>query len=427
MKYVRKIRCSGISILLLLVAVFSSNGFTEVTENNIKEHLKSDCESVSSFIEDNFMSFINEYNNTTNEKWLATSIELKKPVINVTNNTNAVYLDFDGDNGYAIVGNDYDFLDFSQSGDLKFLKDLDIVLYSEYDGFVYEIENGFARYDFVYKNDEYWNDVELCKYYNGQLQDKGEGSGRIVDPDAYIKDRYGNGFILETNKRLSGYNNVQQNSFSSYFKDGYGEGNCTLSAMLGIMQYLRDYKGLSKLPLTTTTIDPKNDSFYEKLMDKGYSAYKVTVPSIYSTIRSKAINYGYKIESNAWTSINMANIFTKVMNEYGYMNNSLNGYAYLMLVWSFESQVKNEIDAGFPTMWNSARGQYGSHSMVVNGYRRYYKNHKIWFIKWKEYKNLMILNDNWQLNDIYFDLDAYGLNLWSEGFGTFLKVRNYAF
>ncbi|MBR3617709.1 MAG: hypothetical protein IKN46_03445, partial [Acholeplasmatales bacterium] len=98
MKYVRKIRCSGISILLLLVAVFSSNGVTEVNENNIQAHLKSDCESVSSFIEDNFMTFINEYNNATNEKWLATSIELKKPVINVTNNTNAVYLDFDGDN-----------------------------------------------------------------------------------------------------------------------------------------------------------------------------------------------------------------------------------------------------------------------------------------------------------------------------------------
>ena len=56
-----------------------------------------------------------------------------------------------------------------------------------------------------------------------------------------------------------------------------------------------------------------------------------------------------------------------------------------------------------------------------------YKNHKIWFIKWKEYKNLMSLNDNWGSADIYFDLDAYGYNLWSEGFGTFVQVRNYTY
>lgn len=42
----------------------------------------------------------------------------------------------------------------------------------------------------------------------------------------------------------------------------------------------------------------------------------------------------------------------------------------------------------------------------------------------------MILNDNWKTlaaTDCYFDLDAYGWNLWSEGFGTFLKVRDYTF
>lgn len=81
-------------------------------------------------------------------------------------------------------------------------------------------------------------------------------------------------------------------------------------------------------------------------------------------------------------------------------------------------------------MWNTARGQYGSHSMVVKGYQQFYKDHKVWFIKWREYKNLMILNDNWKTpvaGDRYFDLDAYGWNLGGEGFGTFLKVRDYSF
>ena len=44
-----------------------------------------------------------------------------------------------------------------------------------------------------------------------------------------------------------------------------------------------------------------------------------------------------------------------------------------------------------------------------------------------EYKDLMIINDNWYFQDMYFDLDSYGWNLWSEGFGTFLTIRDYAF
>ena len=427
MKKALKLRCSGFSIVLLLVAIMSSTGIKGVTEANIEDYLEKDCESVSDYIESNFSTFVSEYNEATEEEWLATSIEYRKPVINVTDNTSAIYLDFDGDNGYAVVGNDYNFLDFSQSGDLEYLKELEVVLFSEYDGFVYETKNGFARYSVTYADEDYWNNVKLGRYYTGQKQDKGEGSGRITNPDAYIKDRYGSDFNLETNKRLTGYKNVTQNSYNNYTKDGKGEGNCTLSAMFGIMQYLRDYKSMSKLPSTTTTIDPTKDSFYKELTGDGYSAYKVTVPSIYAMIRNKAINYGYKASSGALTSINMANIYMDVMNAYGYNNNILRRYAYMVLVWSFESQVKREIDAGYPTMWNTARGQYGSHSVVVNGYRRYYKNHKIWFIKWKEYKNLMSLNDNWGSADIYFDLDAYGCNLWSEGFGTFVQVRNYTY
>ncbi len=115
----------------------------------------------------------------------------------------------------------------------------------------------------------------------------------------------------------------------------------------------------------------------------------------------------------------MQNIYRNVMKNYGYSNFP----AQLILIWSFDSQVKKEIDLGYPTIWNTARGQYGAHSMVVIGYKRYYKQHKIWFIKWKEYKNLMILNDNWSTTETYFDLDAYGWNLFHEGFGTFLRVR----
>lgn len=115
-------------------------------------------------------------------------------------------------------------------------------MFSEYDGFVYETESGFARYDVTYADDEYWKTVKFGRYYAGQKTNLIEGSGNINDPDAYIRDRYGSGYILETSKRLLGYVNVRQDKYSYYRLNGQGEGNCTLSAMFGIMRYLRVIK-----------------------------------------------------------------------------------------------------------------------------------------------------------------------------------------
>lgn len=50
-----------------------------------------------------------------------------------------------------------------------------------------------------------------------------------------------------------------------------------------------------------------------------------------------------------------------------------------------------------------------------------------WFIKWREYRNLMSINDNWKSSDFYFDLDAYFRNIFHECFGSFLKVRSFSF
>ena len=425
MKKTLRLRSCGFSIIVLLVSVLNSAGIKEATEDNIKQYLKGDFNSVSDFIEDNFSTFVSKYNAFNENKWLAESIEDRKPVINVTDNTSAVYLDFDGNNGYAVVGNDYNFLKFSQSGDLDYLKDLDVVLFSEYDGFVYETESGFARYDVTYADDEYWKTVKFGRYYAGQKTNLKEGSGNISDPDAYIKDRYGSGFILETSKRLPGYVNVRQDNYSYYRLYGRGEGNCTLSAMFGIMRYLRDYKGMNKFPYIE--IDRKHDdSFYAELIRRGYKPVtNKKIEKLYATIRKVAINYGYTVESTFWTSLNMENIYKEVAYAYGY--SMLTRKARLDLMWSFLTHVKMEIDLGYPVMWNTARGQYGAHSMVVNRYRSYYKVHQFWFIKWREYRNLMSINDNWNYTDYYFDLDAYFRNIFHECFGSFLKVRSFSF
>ena len=51
----------------------------------------------------------------------------------------------------------------------------------------------------------------------------------------------------------------------------------------------------------------------------------------------------------------------------------------------------------------------------------------MWIFSYHEYKDLMIINDNWYTQDMYFDSDSYVWNLWSEGFGTFLTIRDYVF
>ncbi|MDE5767053.1 MAG: hypothetical protein K2H56_00745 [Malacoplasma sp.] len=250
----------------------------------------------------------------------------------------------------------------------------------------------------------------------------------IENSENYIRDRYGSGFKSYEIK-LKTYQNVLQDIYSVYFnkKTGIGEGNCTLSAMFGVMQYFRDYKSMKKLPTGEIKIIPENDYFYKSVI-RNYSGYEVKVPKIYEKIRKNAINYGYTTESTVISSLNMANIFTNTMRDFGYSTKTFQKYANMVIFWSFGSQVKAEIDAGYPTIWNTLGGQYRAHSLVVKGYRQFYRDRWFLFFKWREYRNLMIVNDNHGYTDTYFDLDAYGRNLFGgEGLGTFLKVRNYAY
>ena len=189
----------------------------------------------------------------------------------------------------------------------------------------------------------------------------------------------------------------------------YNEGNCTLSAMYGVMRYFRNVKGKTNISLS--------DEYYDGREN----------PKAYNEIRKAFERYGYVDDGTFWCSANMGSAFNIAMNSFGYTNSWWNSYAYMNLVWTFTGNCKKHIDAGYPSLWNCARGYYGSHSTVVIGYKQYKKDCSWWFFSWCEYKNLMIINDNWNGSDYYFDLDSYGWNLGSEGFGTFLTVRDYVF
>ncbi len=53
MRKVFKLRCSSLSLIILLMYVFRSIGVEDVNELNIENHLSKDCVSVSNFIKKN--------------------------------------------------------------------------------------------------------------------------------------------------------------------------------------------------------------------------------------------------------------------------------------------------------------------------------------------------------------------------------------
>ncbi|MDE5767603.1 MAG: hypothetical protein K2H56_03565, partial [Malacoplasma sp.] len=294
------------------------------------------------------------------------------------------------------------------------------------DGFVYETEFGYARYDFKYPTEKDLENVEFggsFRKYNGQ---KKLGSGQIEKPDDYIKDRYGFGYKKGKEVILKNFQNVLQSKYSIYTnrKTGYREGNCVLSSMYGVMQYFRDNKSTTKLPYGNIVINPENDYFYKSII-KDFYVENETIPKIYAVIRENAKKFGYTTQASVLSSLNMANIFTNTMRSFGYSTKIFQKYANMVLFWSFGSQVKAEIDAGYPTIWNPIISQYGQpHSLIVKGYLQYYKEKSFLFFKWKEYKSLMVVSDNWDERNLYFDLTAFGQ---FERLGVFLKVRNYAY
>ena len=410
MQRVGKLCCNGFSILTILISILNSNNVEEINKDNVKEYVASDCISVSNFIEDNLSTFVFKYNETTTDKWNASYIEDKKIVIDTISNEQYYYLDFDEDNGYAVVGNDYDFVDFSITGDLEYTKDKDLLYWNEYDKFVYEDNGQYIRYDI-----EYLIEDDLKEYsfgYDGKYKEEfSGGSDVITDIPAYIKSRYGDGWYCYEDRYLNNYQDVYQSDYAVI----NGEGNCTLSAYLGIFQYLRDNKRFSNLPRYNTTIT--------------YNNLSIPVPAIYAKIREKAMRYGYTTESNFSTSYCMASWGNEALYSMGCRTpyNSQVSYIHRYLFWSFSGQVVNNINDGYPVMWNQARGNYSNHSMVVKGYKTYKKDNSWWFIKWSSYKHFMTMNNNWWRNTpvTYIDFDGYSSDYIHEGFGTFVVVKDY--
>lgn len=98
----------------------------------------------------------------------ASYCELMIPVYVVSTDQKGVYIDFNDDNGYMVIVDNYSVLAFETSGDLKYLKNLEYTYYSIYDGFLYTDEVGkYIPHEFNLLDESDWDEyskIKMTKY-----------------------------------------------------------------------------------------------------------------------------------------------------------------------------------------------------------------------------------------------------------------------
>lgn len=451
MKGILKLRSSGFSVVLLLLAMLTVNN-SEVNEDNIKNYLDSDCHSVANYIENNFSLFVEKYNESTEEDKLnASYIENKINVIIDESGTKCegVFLDFNFDNGYALIGDDYNFYDFSTSGESPY-KDIqsESFYYSTLSGYLYLKDDDYINVDASknYSNDNL-EDLTFESAYKGQTK---AGCGHINDIAEYVKSRYGSDWKSCKNKSLSMSTGeyTTQDTLSCYTTNkiendeivSYTEGSCWFVSAYNVLQSLADSSGDYKKKVNTYKTDSKINSMpslsdttkydakveetniYSQYYDSndhnisgilktstGNTSYKVryrgtrTFPKLYTDVRKYVTSIYNKV--NGGTIYNTANIINQVGRQYGY-NFKAKGTVLAGLYGSSGiTAVNNNLPFVLCTS-NVSNAGYGNHLMAGCGYQIYSKTSGWWIFKTTSHKYFYELRDGHSQGKVYLDLSA---------------------
>lgn len=429
-------------LLTLLLAMLSATAGIACTVDDVDRAIGRGHQQVADYVAKNVSLFAEKYQEEMeDETFSPTEVEFRTEVLIVEDDAYGSYLDFDGENGYMLLADNYELLDFSTDGQLDWFKEDSAVVYSRTEGYCFydeehnlisfdrlklARENGYE--DFLLPDDvkeEAEDKTIYSRSYDGQL---GTDSGGIYDPNGYIRSYYGDGFNLKVSKGNEKASYLGQSDFSVYelYSSGFraSEGNCLISACYLLLKEMMDRGKYRGLPNSTVGIVPQYDSFYYELMNNprrfGYSSAYVNtryLPYLYAQLRDYFIRVdGYNVSgAHKYTADNAINAVTKA---YG-----VDARAAITSFYSFDSCVKKEIDNGRPTIWIQALGSYyRNHAVVVTGYKTYEKVTKWWIFKSVEKHSLMMINDNWSATPRYIDYDRMAGSLDGLG-GSFLRVK----
>lgn len=170
-------------------------------------------------------------------------------------------------------------------------------------------------------------------HYAGQLEVARNGYAGIVDPEAYVEDRYHGRWTLKEAKRIEGIPTLLQKEFEN------SKNNCTLTSITAVFRFYRD---------------------------RGYDNIPEDVQTIQRDVRVIAVANHFKDEKGT-PPTRIATIITKLWAHYGYDGRGSSRY-----LWKW-STFERELKAGRPFILNMANGFYKNHSVTGIGYRLYEK------------------------------------------------------
>ena len=210
-------------------------------------------------------------------------------------------------------------------------------------------------------------------HYDG-TDDDAYGYGGIKNVTTYLKDRYGGTPTVSDSGKSLILNTSTMSTVS-----GKSANNCSLVAISKVLYYWKTQQ--NKTGITGT------------------------INSIYNVVEDIAEDYGYNDTDGTFpTKIN--NILLDAFDHYGY-DSTCNG----IYIWSFDNEVRDEIDSNRPVIMNILRGYYGGHSVTVAGYSIYKTNNT-------EYPIIKIV-DGWEAGYRYIDYNAFAYDLATSGLGSF--------
>lgn len=432
-----KLRICCFSVVCILVSMLSNLGVSNVNEQNLNKYIAPNCVAVADFIEDNFASFVDEYNSATNDNWKASSIEKRHEIVidECGDVYEGVFVDFNDDYGYAVVVDNYELLDFTISGSSPFKGiDSEKYFYSSVTGYFYLSGGNYLSVSDNNNTDEsFIYDNINAKHYDGQ-EETAKGCGKIENTDKYIKSRYGSGWKLDRNISLEmrGYTQYElscyiENRIQNECHYTYSEGNCWVVSAYNVLQYLADTKwNNSNIPKSKTTInynpaisepniylnyfDSKGNNKSNKLYYNDNKEYihqytlnnTMIFPKLYCDIR-KFVNDKYKQINNGGSIFQTSTIIESIAKQY---NINVNAKEHVFWGYYLETGTK-QIDKGIPLLWSTSNDTYGSHTMAVCGYKRYSKKVGWWIFKVTQYKLFYELRDGHTSDPRFYDMTGH--------------------